>query len=149
MSNFSNRIKNTLNCIVNLTVYSLHILIKILTYPNMKLYATCIAAFIILPATGYRIDLWANPSYQGTQRSYVSITELLVMTKWLNKIYRLRRRTEILTPLASINYGRGAHSLGFPAKSWIWTSSAGDGCCVVFCRGSTVGFTFRNLCLLL
>ncbi|EPE36692.1 hypothetical protein GLAREA_08855 [Glarea lozoyensis ATCC 20868] len=31
----------------------------------------------------------------------------------------------------------GTHSLGFSAKSWIWTSAAGDGCCVVFCRGST------------
>ncbi|KAI5805904.1 hypothetical protein EDC01DRAFT_777789 [Geopyxis carbonaria] len=31
----------------------------------------------------------------------------------------------------------GSHSLGFAAKSWKWQSNTNDGCCVVFCRGST------------
>ena len=32
----------------------------------------------------------------------------------------------------------GSHSVGFTVKSWIWESSLGDGCCVAFCKGSTV-----------
>ncbi|KAK3988262.1 hypothetical protein QBC44DRAFT_329760 [Cladorrhinum sp. PSN332] len=32
---------------------------------------------------------------------------------------------------------KGSRSVGFTVKSWIWSSSAGDGCCVNFCKGST------------
>lgn len=33
----------------------------------------------------------------------------------------------------------GSHSVGFTVKSWIWSSPTGDGCCIAFCKGSTVG----------
>ncbi|KAK4224439.1 hypothetical protein QBC38DRAFT_458273 [Podospora fimiseda] len=32
---------------------------------------------------------------------------------------------------------KGSRSVGFTVKSWIWTSTPGDGCCVNFCKGST------------
>jgi hypothetical protein len=34
----------------------------------------------------------------------------------------------------------GTHKVGFSggAQSWIWESEGGDGCCIAFCRGSTV-----------
>lgn len=32
----------------------------------------------------------------------------------------------------------GSHAVGFTVKSWIWSSAAGDGCCIAFCKGSTV-----------
>ena len=32
----------------------------------------------------------------------------------------------------------GSHSVGYTVKSWIWTSAAGDGCCIAFCKGSSV-----------
>ncbi len=32
----------------------------------------------------------------------------------------------------------GSHSVGFTVKSWIWESPLGDGCCIAFCKGSTV-----------
>jgi hypothetical protein len=34
----------------------------------------------------------------------------------------------------------GVHTPGFTVRSWIWDSNLGDGCCVVFCRGSTVSY---------
>lgn len=36
----------------------------------------------------------------------------------------------------------GSRSVGFTVKSWIWESTLGDGCCVNFCKGSTVCFFF-------
>lgn len=31
----------------------------------------------------------------------------------------------------------GTHQLGFKARSYIWDSAGGDGCCVKFCNGGT------------
>ncbi|KAH7327543.1 hypothetical protein BKA65DRAFT_510782 [Rhexocercosporidium sp. MPI-PUGE-AT-0058] len=70
----------------------------------MQLSTVFLTALLASAASAYRIDLWSEYDYQGTQRAYSA---------------------------------NGAHTLGFAAKSWIWTSPAGDGCCVVFCRGST------------
>lgn len=39
----------------------------------------------------------------------------------------------------------GSRSVGFTVKSWIWESTLGDGCCVNFCKGSTVCFFFLAL----
>ncbi len=40
----------------------------------------------------------------------------------------------------------GAHYPGFTVRSWIWDSNLGDGCCVAFCRGSTVSYPKNSKC---
>ncbi|KAK4160359.1 hypothetical protein QBC43DRAFT_270708 [Cladorrhinum sp. PSN259] len=71
----------------------------------MKVTSILVAAATLLGTSeAYRISVYSQDNYQGTQKSYTT---------------------------------GGSHSVGFTVKSWIWSSSTGDGCCVNFCKGST------------
>jgi hypothetical protein len=70
----------------------------------MQLSGFLLASFLAASASAFRIDLWREYGYQGTQKTFTT---------------------------------KGTHTLGFSAKSWIWSDTLDDGCCIVFCRAST------------
>jgi len=87
-------------------------------------------------ASTYRIDLYSEWEYQGDQKyfttEYVLLTDFAPLAHSI-KIDQLRMRQ--LTSHSGKHKVPSTWSDG--AKSWIWTSEVGDGCCIVFCRGKT------------
>ncbi|OQV07445.1 hypothetical protein CLAIMM_11878 isoform 2 [Cladophialophora immunda] len=84
----------------------------------MKLSSTLYAGLALTAtASAYSIDLWSKYDYQGDQAKFVTSP-----SPWLS----------LLTT-------DGIHKVTWSggAGSWIWKSGFNDGCCVVFCRGST------------
>jgi hypothetical protein len=57
-----------------------------------------------------------------------SVSQAFSVSLWASNGYNGQEKTYTTT---------GSHSLGFTAKSYKWSSPLGDGCCIVFCKGST------------
>lgn len=83
--------------------------------------------------SAYRIDLYSKWDFQGDQATFTTAYAFPVQDE------SCQGQSRSMSPALILPLHSGTHKVPWSggAQSWIWDSLA-DGCCIAFCRGSTV-----------
>ena len=92
-------------------------------------------------------DLWKGSSFTGEKAAFVRCSSLPLISPLTVAIASLQR-TYFIGHCAQKRHTdapcSGVYAVGFTAKSWKWTNINNAGCCVAFCKDTTVGICLQD-----